>query len=81
MTNLDYLNIAQLKALHRTAVREIKAMHERKASPRIINIQMFAEQHEFAIREQQRFLTELANRIRILEDLEDSSKLRKLFGR
>ncbi|MCX7924144.1 MAG: hypothetical protein N3B21_19370 [Clostridia bacterium] len=70
---LDYMNIAQLKAIHKRAVQDIIKMKASTVSPRI-NIQLFAQQHEFAIQEQQKFIDEVADKIRILENLENIFK-------
>lgn len=67
--DLDYMNIAQLKALHKKAVEDIKRMQNSTVSPRI-NLQLFAQQHEFAIRQQQTFINEVVDKIRILENLQ-----------
>lgn len=65
---LDYMNIAQLKSLHKHNSATLKQMRERTLPRQAMDIQKFAdEQHEYAIQEQQNFLDELAKRISKLE--------------
>ena len=66
---LDYLNIAQLKTIHKNGTVVMKAMRERTLPRGTIDIQLFARQHEYAIQEQQEFLNEVAKRISKLESL------------
>jgi hypothetical protein len=65
--NINYMNIAQLKALHKKEVATLKQMRESKVLPRI-NIELFSEQRLFAIQEQQMYVDLLASKIQVLEN-------------
>jgi hypothetical protein len=65
--NIEYMNIAQLKSLHKKEVAALKQMRESKVLPRI-NIELFSEQKAFAIQQQQAYVDLLASKIQVLEN-------------